>query len=131
MLKGFVILLGCQLAGECLHQLLALPLPGPVLGMFLLTLFLLQWPSMLSEPLKDTAHFLLQSFGLLFVPAGVGAIVNINLIVSEWIPITVALVCSTFLSLVVTAYVMHAICSRTELRQTPGPESENEQNKKT
>jgi holin-like protein len=125
MLKGFIILLGCQLAGESLHQLLAIPLPGPVLGMFLLTLFLLQRPSLLSESLKNTAHFLLQSFGLLFVPAGVGAIANLNLIVSEWIPITVALVGSTFLSLIVTAYVMHVVCSRTEKPDLKEPECEN------
>jgi LrgA family len=43
------------------------------------------------------------------ISAGVGVIGNLNLIGREWIPILVASVGSTFLSLFVTAYVMHRI----------------------
>jgi putative effector of murein hydrolase LrgA (UPF0299 family) len=111
MLKVFAILLGCQLAGEFLHRIFSLWVPGPVIGMFLLALFLLRKPSALSEPLVSTTRVLLQCLGLLFVPAGVGVIGNLNLIGREWIPIIVGLVGSTFLSLFVTAYVMHRISS--------------------
>jgi hypothetical protein len=46
------------------------------------------------------------------ISAGVGVIGNLNLIGREWIPILVASVGSTFLSLFVTAYVMHRISLR-------------------
>jgi putative effector of murein hydrolase LrgA (UPF0299 family) len=111
MLKVFAILLGCQLAGEFLHRIFSLWVPGPVIGMFLLALLLLRKPSALSEPLVSTTRVLLQCLGLFFVPAGVGVIGNFNLIGREWIPILVGLVGSTFLSLFVTAYVMHRISS--------------------
>jgi holin-like protein len=111
MLKAFAILLGCQLVGESLHRIFSLWVPGPVIGMYLLALLLSGKPSALSEPLVSTTRVLLQFLGLLFVPAGVGVIGNLNLIGREWIPILVALVGSTFLSLFVTAYVMHRISS--------------------
>jgi putative effector of murein hydrolase LrgA (UPF0299 family) len=111
MLKVFAILLGCQLVGELLHRIFSLWVPGPVIGMFLLALLLLPKPSALSEPLVSTTRVLLQCLGLFFVPAGVGVIGNLNLIGREWIPILVGLVGSTFLSLFVTAYVMHRISS--------------------
>ena len=107
MLKSFAILLGCQLVGEFLHRIFSLWVPGPVIGMFLLALLLVGKPSALSDPLVSTTRRLLQCLGLLFVPAGVGVIGNLNLIGREWIPILVGLVGSTFLSLFVTAYVMH------------------------
>lgn len=36
MLAGFLTLFACQLAGEFLQRVLGLPLPGQVIGMFLL-----------------------------------------------------------------------------------------------
>jgi holin-like protein len=111
MLKAFAMLLGCQLIGEFLHRIFSLWVPGPVIGMFLLALLLVGKPSALSEPLVSTSRALLQCLGLLFVPAGVGVVGNLSLIGREWIPILVGLVGSTFLSLFVTAYVMHRISS--------------------
>src|ERR1700730_4082042 len=115
MLKAFTILLGCQLVGEFLHRIFSLWVPGPVIGMFLLALLLLGKPSALSQPLVSTTRVLLQYLGLLFVPAGVGVIGNLNLIGREWIPVLVAVVGSTFLSLFVTAYVMHRISSSSKV----------------
>jgi holin-like protein len=112
MLNAFAILLGFQLVGECLHRIFSLWVPGPVIGMFILASFLSRKPSSLSEPLVSTTHALLECLGLLFVPAGVGVIGNLNLIGREWIPILVGLVGSTFLSLLVTAYIMHRMPSR-------------------
>ena len=36
MLGALVLLLGCQLAGDTVARAIALPVPGPVLGMALL-----------------------------------------------------------------------------------------------
>jgi holin-like protein len=111
MLKAFAALLVCQLAGEALHRTFSLWVPGPVIGMLILGLVLSRKPSAVPEPFVSAARVLLQNLGLFFVPAGVGVIANLNLIGREWIPILVALVGSTFLSLLVTAYVMHRMCS--------------------
>src|SRR5260221_2580388 len=111
MLNAFAILLGFQLVGESLNRICSFGVPEPVIGMFLWAWFLLRKPTALSEPLVSTTHALLKCLGLLFVPAGVGVIGNLNLIAREWIPILVALVGSTFLSLFVTTSVMPRICS--------------------
>ena len=42
MLRAFAILLVCQLAGEGITRALALPLPGPVLGLVIQNLALLR-----------------------------------------------------------------------------------------
>jgi holin-like protein len=106
MLNAFSILLGCELGGEFLRRIFSLPLPGAVIGMCFLALFLLRKPSALPSSLVSTAEVLLKYLGLLFVPAGVGVIANMDLITAEWFPILVALAGSTILSVLATAYVM-------------------------
>jgi len=43
MIRGFFLLLACQLVGEVLARGLALPAPGPVIGLALLMLGLAAW----------------------------------------------------------------------------------------
>ena len=109
MLSGILILLGFQLIGEILYRLGWIPLPGPVIGMVLLMSFLLWKPSALSKPLDATARHLFDWLGLLFVPAGVGIISNLDVLRAQWVPILVGLVGSTLVSLLVTAYLMHKL----------------------
>ena len=57
----------------------------------------------------DTASTgLLSHLSLLFVPAGVGMIVHLDRIREEWLPLIVALVVSTLLTMAVAAGVMLA-----------------------
>jgi holin-like protein len=63
-----------------------------------------------SSPTLDTAAgSLLSHLSLLFVPAGVGAMLHFQRIGSEWLPISAALVFSTLLTLVVTALAMKGL----------------------
>ena len=112
VLQSFATLLLFQLAGELLHPLLRLPLPGPVLGMALLTAALLVRKREPDPALVVTADRLLSILGLLFVPAGVGIVTNLALLRSAWIPLTVSMLVSTLLTLVVTAGVMHGLLKR-------------------
>jgi holin-like protein len=117
MLGGLSMLLSFQLIGEILHRWCAIPLPGAVIGMFLLALFLFCKPKALTKSLESTSSTLFGWLGLLFVPAGTGAIANIDLIGAQWFPIVVALIGSTILSLLTTGIIMH--------RFSPEAESEN------
>jgi putative effector of murein hydrolase LrgA (UPF0299 family) len=107
--SGILILLGFQLLGEILYRLGWLPLPGPVIGMVLLMFFLFWKPRALSKPLDATARHLLDWLGLLFVPAGVGVVSDLDVLRAQWLPILVGLVGSTLVSLVSTAYLMHKL----------------------
>ena len=115
MLNAVTLLLLFQLAGEATTLFFALPVPGPVIGMALLfaALALRGGPS---GELRETAQNLLQHFSLLFVPAGVGVMLHFQRMADEWLPILIALVASTFITIAVTALVLHALT-----RHQPAP----------
>ncbi len=99
------LLLVYQLVGELIVLTVDWPIPGPVVGMFLLLITLLlrqAWSAYLIEPSQQFLRYL----SLFFVPAGVGVMVHLTRIGEEWLPIVLALILSTIVSLVVTAAVM-------------------------
>jgi putative effector of murein hydrolase LrgA (UPF0299 family) len=105
MLGALTLLLVYQLAGEVIVHLAGLPVPGPVVGMLLLFLTLLLRGAA-HAGLRDTSQALLQHLSLLFVPAGVGVLLHFKRLGAEWLPIAVALVASTVITIGVTALVM-------------------------
>ncbi len=105
MINTFAVLLVFQTMGEGLAYALSLPVPGPVIGMLLLFLYLLL-NSEAVHRLAPTSLELLKHLSLLFVPAGVGIMVHAQRIAAEWLPIMVALVASTAVSIAVTAAVV-------------------------
>jgi len=105
MLAGITLLLCYQLVGEVLVAALGLPLPGPVLGMLLLVLTLVLRPAV-AATVEGPAEGLLGHLSLLFVPAGVGVMVHAERLGGEWLPIAVALVASTLLTLLAVALTM-------------------------
>jgi holin-like protein len=115
MIKSIFILLLFQLAGEAIRALTRISIPGPVIGMILLAAFYILRRREPSAPLQQAADGLLSWLGLLFVPAGVGVIANLALIRSAWLPISAALVLSTFLTLITTAWIMHRFGRRASM----------------
>ncbi len=112
ILRSFLTLLLAQCAGEALHRLLHLPLPGPVIGMALLAATLLWRGGEPDAALVETSETLLRWLGLLFVPAGVGVFTYAGMIRAELMPIAAALVLSTLLTFAVTGWVMQALARR-------------------
>lgn len=124
---ALTVLVVAQLVGEILRHVLHLPLPGPVIGMFLLAVLLAtkgrRWladerPS--PTPLVQTADTLIQNMGLLFVPAGVGIVTELGVVRHAWLPIVIGLLVSTLLGLMVTGLVMHRYASRTPALTSEG-----------
>ena len=110
MIRGFAILLGCQLFGELLARATGWPVPGNVLGMVLLLLALMLGLVRL-EWVSEAAELLLTHMALLFVPVGVGVMLYFDLLAREWLPILAATVLSTFVVLAVTGRVAQAFPS--------------------
>jgi len=104
-INGITILLIYQLAGEITALLLRIPVPGPVLGMIML-FFTLVARRRSAQSLELASNSLLSHLALLFVPAGVGIIVHFERIVEEWLPLTVALLASTVITMIATAAIM-------------------------
>ncbi len=105
MLGAFTLLLVYQLAGEAIVHVAGLPVPGPVVGMLLLFVTLLARGSAPGW-LRDTCQALLAHLSLLFVPAGVGVMLHFQRLGAEWLPVAVALVASTVITIGVTALAM-------------------------
>lgn len=105
MVGTFATLLVFQTLGEGLSYALSLPVPGPVIGMLLLLAYLMLKHDAIGK-LAPTSLALLKHLSLLFVPAGVGIMVHAQRIAAEWLPIMLALVISTVVSIIVTAAVV-------------------------
>ena len=123
MIEAICTLLGFELLGDLVRGALHLPLPGPVTGMLLLTLWLALRGRGLNtagaapaSPLDQTAEALLKRMGLLFVPAGVGIVTEAGLVRLQWLPIIAGVIGSTALSLVVTGLVMQHFLRKPEVR---------------
>ena len=108
MLAAITTLLACQLAGEAVVRIAALPIPGPVVGMVLLFALLLG-RAPLPGALGNTADGLLQHLSLLFVPAGVGVVQHLELLSGAVFRLIAVVVLATPVTLAVTALVFAAL----------------------
>ena len=98
MLPTLGLLLACQLIGEVTVRTVRLSLPGPVVGLALLIIILRIRPA-LAEQLRPTITVILGHLSLLFVPAGVGVIGNLEVLSEDWFALLVVLVLSTLLAM--------------------------------
>ncbi len=110
MIRGFAVLLFCQLVGEATTRALRLPVPGPVLGLALLVAGLAAWNRfrpyddvrLEASAVGQVADGLLGALALLFVPAGVGVVQYLGLIGTYGLALGLALVVSTLATLLAT-----------------------------
>jgi holin-like protein len=104
MSGALALLLVCQLAGEALHRLTGLPLPGSVIGLGLLLLWLALTRK---EPLglAKISGWLAAHMPLMFVPAAVGLMEEGQLVRQHGLIIVLAMVVSTVLTIGVAAIV--------------------------
>jgi len=118
VIGALTLLLLLQLAGEVIAQGLALPIPGPVIGMAALFV-LLAWRGGPSPELRGTAQGLLQHLSLLFVPAGTGVMLHFQRVADEWLAVVVSLVASTAITIGVTALVLGFLMRRVGAGRDP------------
>jgi len=112
VIGAFSLFVLCQLIGEVMARLAHLPVPGPVLGLVVL-LGLLTARGHVPAAIDDTSRGLLTHLSLLFIPAGTGVILHIERLRAEWLPIMLALVVGTALTLIVTVWVFLAVARLT------------------
>ena len=104
MLSSIAIILGYQVVGELISRLSGLPVPGPVIGMVLMLLSFLVKDNLINR-VRPSAGVLLANLSL-FVPAGVGIMRHGQRFLNEGVAIMIALVVSTVIAMIVTAYVI-------------------------
>jgi holin-like protein len=101
MLVAVAVLFSFQLAGEVIARFFLLPVPGPVIGLALLAALFLVRPDLV-KAVEGTARSILAHLSLLFVPAGVGVIANLDVLTDKWLAICIVLVISTVFTLLVS-----------------------------
>jgi len=111
MVRALMVLLLCQLTGTVVQQAVGLPVPGPVMGLVLL-LSLLVWRGGPDKTLHDTANGFLKYLGLLFVPAGVGVVTELQELRANALAIAIAIPVSTILGLAVTGLLMQKLAKQ-------------------
>jgi len=109
VLKGVLVLLACQLAGELVVRLLGLEVPGPVVGMVVFLVVLRVSRPRPSSGLVRGPALLLRHLQLLFVPAGVGVIVYLDELRDDALPLAAGLWLSWLLGLAVTGAVVASL----------------------
>jgi len=113
MIASLSLILLCQLAGEALVRGIGVPMPGPVIGLMLLLVLLLlrdRFAVLARGPLQgdegggveSASRGLLANLSLLFVPAGVGVVQRLDLIVDHGIAFLGVLAISVLVTLLVT-----------------------------
>lgn len=110
-LRGLLVLLLAQAAGETLVRAFGTALPGPVAGLGLL-LAALAVPALgrrLAAGVSQAADALLAHLSLLFVPLGVGVVAHLGLLREQGLALGVVLIASTLAGLAVTAAVLKAL----------------------
>jgi holin-like protein len=109
MIVGIATLLTFQLVGEILAYKMGGLVPGPVLGMALIAIALLtmaKWQRVLSAQTQTiaTSKAILANLGILFVPAGVGIVKHIDILVAHGLALLALIVVSTVITLAATVW---------------------------
>lgn len=109
MIVGIATLLTFQLVGEVLAYEIGGLVPGPVLGMALIAIALLtmaKWQRVQSAQTQTiaTSKAILANLGILFVPAGVGIVKHIDILVAHGLALLALIVVSTVITLAVTVW---------------------------
>ncbi|HEY4040634.1 MAG TPA: CidA/LrgA family protein [Rhodopila sp.] len=106
--------------GEAIARVTDVPVPGPVIGLVLCVVLLLlrdrlssRVPSELrDDTFEQTGRGILSHLSLLFIPAAVGVVQRLDVLAGNALAIASALLVSTLLSLVVTAWVFNVVARR-------------------
>ncbi|MEI4260938.1 CidA/LrgA family protein [Roseovarius sp. D0-M9] len=118
MLITLGLLLSCQLVGEVAVRASGTPIPGPVAGLALLVAILLIWPD-LATRIRPTVSVVLANLSLMFVPAGVGVISNLDALAEDWLALLVVVVGSTFLAMLAAVGTFIGAARLLEGRRVP------------
>ena len=113
MLKGIITLLVFQFLGESTSILFSLIVPGSVIGMLLLLSFLIIKKSSF-ESLDNAVFLHLRYLPLLFIPAAMGIITQIEVLTKEFWAISSSLFIGTILALAFSSKLMDYLINKKE-----------------
>jgi len=99
----FPLFIAFQLTGDFLKEELALAIPGPTIGMLMLLIFLFIIPP--NKNMTESAQKLIFHLPLLFIPAGVGVMVYVDVLKQDSLALFVSVFGSTLVCLILAAFL--------------------------
>ncbi|PSW73246.1 hypothetical protein C9J41_12150 [Photobacterium sp. GB-50] len=105
-IRSFAIVMFCFLLGQGIQHLTHLPIPGSIIGLFLL-FFSLVTGICKTKWVDKTCNLLIKHMALLFVPVGVGLINYLGLIKHNATIIFASTLGSTLIVLLVIGLALH------------------------
>ena len=114
--KQIGIILGITMAGEILYQVLPLPVPAGVYGLFLMLAALISGAVKL-ESVEGTGNFLMDTMTMMFIPATVGIVESMGEVKMILVPFLLIIAVSTILVMVVTGHMAQFVMKRREAKE--------------
>ena len=111
LLRGLTWLVLFQLVGTAINHLFVPVLPGPIIGLLLLLVFLML-RGQVGEPLSQAASSMLRYLPLLLVPPAVGVMVYASDIAADFWALAGALVLSLLISMAFIGVLMQRLLKR-------------------
>lgn len=110
-LGQFGIILGVLFLGEFLHLKFNLPIPSTIMGMIIL--FVLMFFKIIKLSwVEDIGEILLNNLSLLFIPAGVELIRELDIFKGQIIRLAIIIFISTTIVIIVTGYTVQTLESK-------------------
>jgi holin-like protein len=105
MIRGLTILLIFQSLGEVMSRVIGNVMPGPVIGLVLLWIFL-SARKQIPVSLSAAADAMLANLSIFFIPAAVGVMIYASALIQSGVTWILAIVISTVASIATTALVL-------------------------
>lgn len=116
--KELVWIIAFTFIGEALNKLLPLPVPAGVYGLILLLLALITGLLKLKD-VESTSNFLLDTMTMMFIPAAVGIMSSVDILLPVLIPYAFMIVISTIIVMVSTGLVASFILKHSKSQDKP------------
>lgn len=111
LLRGLSWLVAFQLAGTALNVLFFPVIPGPIIGLVMLFIYLML-RGRVDEPINEAAASLLRYLPLLLVPPAIGVMAHVADIQADFWAIVGSLLISLVVSMVFIGWLMQVLINR-------------------
>lgn len=114
--KEAIIILIFVFIGDILAHDLHLPIPGSIIGMLLLVIFLLV-TKLKVDHIESISNFILSNLAFFYIPAAVGIIKSFGILKDTWFQIIIVCLVSTVVMLSVTSVLIQLFTRRKEVNE--------------
>ena len=113
MIGEFAIIIGITCISSIFSKFIPIPIPGPVIGIFLLFI-LLNYKILKVENIKNATNLMLTNLAFLFLPPGVGLLKSIDVLANNWHKLFFVVITTTIITIIITGWSVQFLINRKE-----------------